>query len=743
MGLEHAEWIREKDGFESPVFRKTFYVQAIGKAEISVCGLGWFELYVNGQAVTDGVFEPAVSVYANVGERYLQYPQKDVFYSPRVYYRKYDVTHLLRDGKNLLSAHLGNGWFNQTRVLNEGSFYQGAPRLIFSLEIVHTDGREEEIVSDTSVLAGRSEIIENNVYYGEKHDLHLARDYHGTEFDERDFFPAEAAVPPEGQLTLAEFPKETVAERIVPKLLGTYNGKKLYDAGKNISGRVRFCTEYGGKIVICHAEELNDDFSLNFSTTGCEYVPWRAQTCEYLGDALPHADVYPHFSWQTFRYFTVEGEVSNIVCEWIHSQLEETSWFESDSDVLNGLYEIFKRTELDNLHGCVPSDCPHRERFGYTGDGQVTCATVMTIFDAREVYKKWMQDIIDCQDRESGHVQHTAPFFGGGGGPGGWGSAIIVIPYEYFRIYADASLVRKYLKNMLHYIEYMESRCEGGLVVREEKGGWFTGDWAFEGCGSLGPEGELALSPQYVNTYYLVKAYEMMLELNAKLGLGLDEKMLLDKKQSHCKAMTEAFFDTETGDFCGNALGANAFAVDLGLGNEDTLRRLVARCKGKEGFDTGIFATEVMVRVLAENGYGPLVFRLLSSRKKNMSFGYMLERGATTLWEFWDGKESHCHPMFGGCVKTLFSCFLGIKNLSEGYAEAEISPADIDGLDYVYGGIRTPFGVLSVELDKRSGSLVIELPQGIRADVNFRQLRQPLWVGKNTFIIDRKENQEG
>lgn len=733
MGLERAAWIQEKDGFESPVFRKKFIAKGIKSAEICICGLGWFELYINGQAVSEDVFEPAVSVYANVNNRFLCYPLQDVFCSPRIYYCKYDVAAFLKEGENLLSVHLGNGWFNQTRVLNEGSFYQGAPRLIFSLMIVHTDGRTEEIVSDTSVLAGRSEIIENNIYYGEKHDLHLKRDYHGNDFDERDFFPAVAAVSPEGRPTLSEYPKEKVAERIVPKLLGIYNGKKLYDVGKNISGRVKFDTQFGGRIIIEHAEELNEDKTLNFSTMGNKFIPWRTQTCEYIGDAIPHKGIYPHFSWQTFRYFTVEGEIENIVCEWIHSQMEIASSFESDNAVLNGLYDIFKRTELDNLHGCVPSDCPHRERFGYTGDGQVTCATVMTVFDARKIYKKWMQDIVDCQNKENGHVQHTAPFFGGGGGPGGWGVAVVMIPYQYYKIYGDASLVRKYLKNMLYYLEYMESRCEGEVVVREESGGWFTGDWAFEGCGPLGPEKELLLSPQYVNTYYLVKAYDMISELNERLNLGIDEISFKERRQKHCIALTEKFFDPKTGDFCRNALGANAFAVDLGLGNEATLKNLVSCYEKKGGFDTGIFATEVLIRVLSERGYGQLVFDLLSSKKKDMSFGYMLAKGATTLWEYWDGKESHCHPMFGGCVKTLFSHFLGIKNLSVGYADAEISPADIDGLNYVKGFIQTPYGSVFVELDKVKGNLNIVVPKNINAFVNFRGIRQILREGANHF----------
>ena len=120
MGIRQAQWIREKDGCESPVFRKRFAARAVRKAVTEICGLGWFELYINGRRVTDRIFEPGVSTYANVRGRSMQYPLNDVFTCPRVYYCRYDVTPYLREGDNVLSAHLGNGWFNQTRVLNEG-----------------------------------------------------------------------------------------------------------------------------------------------------------------------------------------------------------------------------------------------------------------------------------------------------------------------------------------------------------------------------------------------------------------------------------------------------------------------------------------------------------------------------------------------------------------------------------------------------------------------------------------------
>ena len=441
MSIFTAKWISEKNGCESPVFRKKFIAGKVKSAVADVCGLGWFELYVNGQPVSKNVFEPAVSTYGNLNGKYTQYPIRDVFNSPRVYFCRYDITELLEEGENVLAMHLGNGWFNQYRVLNEGSFQIGTPRLAFCVTFETADGRIIEIESDTCVMAGRSHIIENNIYYGEKQDLHLFGDFYSLDFSERDFSAAVPTEPPEGKLTLFDFGPERVSQEMRPVFLGAVGGKKFYDAGEVITGRVRFDTNYSGKIRFEFAEELTDEGLLDFSTVGNEWVPWRVQTFECIADAIEHRNVYPHFVWYAFRYFSVEGEVENLSCEVIHTDLPVTSVFRCGNNILNKLYEIYIRTQQNNVHGCVPSDCPHRERLGYTGDGQITCASVMMMFDARKMYKKWMQDIVDCQDISSGHVQHTAPFFGGGGGPAGWGGAMIVVPYQYYKIYGDDELM--------------------------------------------------------------------------------------------------------------------------------------------------------------------------------------------------------------------------------------------------------------------------------------------------------------
>lgn len=141
----------------------------------------------------------------------------------------------------------------------------------------------------------------------------------------------------------------------------------------------------------------------------------------------------PWFTWHGFRYFELTNNAEPVRCEVVHSDCAVTSSFESGSEMLNWLYDAYIRTQLSNMHSGVPSDCPHIERLGYTGDGQLCCEAAMMLLDSQKFYKKWLEDISDCQSIGNGHVQHTAPFMGGGGGPAGWGGAIAVVPYEMYK----------------------------------------------------------------------------------------------------------------------------------------------------------------------------------------------------------------------------------------------------------------------------------------------------------------------
>lgn len=723
MSIYTTKWISEKTGFDAPVFRKHFSAENVVEAQLDICGLGWFEVRLNGVSPDDSVLNPAVSTYAQLGDRKNHYGVDDIFVSPRVYFCRFDVTKLIENGDNLLAVMLGNGWFNQGEIHAEGDFSLGTPRLAFSLSLTFADGSTALIESDETTLAGKSHIVKNNIYKGEKQHLSLKRDFFSSELDDSKWAHAVLVDAPEGELTLQDFTPDRIIRSITPKLIGKSMGKKLYDLGENATGYIEFDTSYKGKIVIDYTEELRGT-RLDYASIGGKH---RRSTDTYLADGRKHTAVHPHFTWHGFRYFTVSGEIENPVCRVMHTDIAVTSSFRCENEVINWLFDAYIRTQLANFHACVPSDCPHRERLGYTGDGQLCCESGMMLFDTKAAYGKWMQDIVDCQGVD-GHIQHTAPFFGGGGGPCGWGGAVVVVPYFFYKQFGDLDFVRKYYGNILKWFEYIEAHCENGLVVREVDGGWCLGDWCVPDID------QKEFTPAFVNTCLLVKFYEYLDELEKALGVETDRSEIVNY---HKYAIKSAYYNEQFSTCFGGKYGADAFILDIGLGDEKTLSNTVEKYDKLGYFDTGIFGMDILLRVLFERGYASTAAKLLASRAKKHSFGYMMDSGATTLWEELDGRDSHSHPMFGGCVRLLMQYFLGIRCTKAGWEKFVVAPYVTDITGDVSGYITTPKGKVSVDIcrEENGTHFTVEVFDGADAQFIFGDFTAKLNSGKNEFTI--------
>ena len=441
--------------------------------------------------------------------------------------------------------------------------------------------------------------------------------------------------------------------KLYPILIGEHDGRKIYDCRENIAGRVVLsCLGKKGEcITVRHAEELAADGTLDFESAGGSD---QLQQDHYICDGRIQT-LHPLFCWHGFRYFETEGPCEVLCAEVIHTDVAVTSSFSCSDPVLNWLYEAYIRTQLDNYHGCIPSDCPHRERLGYTGDGQLTAETAMLLLDTKELYRKWYQDILDSQGAETGHIPHTAPFLGGGGGPGGWGCAVYQVPLAWAKIYGDDSLLVQGYDAILRWFDYMDAHSEKGLVVREEEGGWCLGDWCFPAS-----EEKEQLPEAFINTFYYLHGLQEMMQISEKMNNKLPIRFA-EREKNVKNAFLDAYFDPETGDFCEGRAAGNAYGLALGLGDERTKKHLVEKYEALERFDTGIFGTSMLLEQLFSIGAGDLAVRLLTNDSEAASFAHMKRNGATTLWERWDGRESHNHPMFGACVRLLFTQILGIR----------------------------------------------------------------------------------
>lgn len=655
MKKEH--WICGGAGCEAPLFRRSFWLdrtERFQSARLEICGLGYFLFYINGKRISDQELMPAMTNYASVLGCETTYPVWEERSAHRCRYLSFDLLPYLKAGENVLAVRLGNGWYHQTERIAEGKFVFGLPKLWFELTLTDADGRQEWIESDRQTLWHPGGLLKNNLFLGEVRDLRKEPEgWQDPGTDLSGWKPAQPVHAPETLLEEQTCPPDRVIRKLYPILIGEHDGRKIYDCRENIAGRVVLsCLGKKGEcITVRHAEELAADGTLDFESAGGSD---QLQQDHYICDGRIQT-LHPLFCWHGFRYFETEGPCEVLCAEVIHTDVAVTSSFSCSDPVLNWLYEAYIRTQLDNYHGCIPSDCPHRERLGYTGDGQLTAETAMLLLDTKELYRKWYQDILDSQGAETGHIPHTAPFLGGGGGPGGWGCAVYQVPLAWAKIYGDDSLLVQGYDAILRWFDYMDAHSEKGLVVREEEGGWCLGDWCFPAS-----EEKEQLPEAFINTFYYLHGLQEMMQISEKMNNKLPIRFA-EREKNVKNAFLDAYFDPETGDFCEGRAAGNAYGLALGLGDERTKKHLVEKYEALERFDTGIFGTSMLLEQLFSIGAGDLAVRLLTNDSEAASFAHMKRNGATTLWERWDGRESHNHPMFGACVRLLFTQILGIR----------------------------------------------------------------------------------
>lgn len=713
-------WITCEREVETPVFEKSFCIEKLPDiAEIDISALGYFTLLINDKLVTDELFTPAQTDYAPRTDLDRQYNLKfNVTY--RVLYLTYNIKDYLKAGENTVKVIVGNGYWRQKMVYTEGT-YPYSDELLLSFDIkldnkvISTDGTEK---------AYPYPIIRSNMFFGEIVDMRMF-------YEEQNEVAVKISDFKPQNLTKQDCPPERIIKKITP----TKIGDNLYDCGENITGWVALTAKgnSGDKIRIEYAEEIKDA-KLDHSTYS---PPWRKSTegepqtqyeIFYLSGNLD--ELRPMFVYHGFRYFTIDAkapiEISNITAEVVHTDLKVTADFNCDNDVLNWIYKAFIRTQLNNSHGSIPSDCPTRERLGYTGDGQATCPAVTRIFDAKKYYKKWLQDIYDCQDTVSGRIQNTAPYMGGGGGHGGWGSAIVFVPYYCYKAYGDISFLENSYEPMKRWLNYMLQNCEDGILCKIEGTLWNLGDWA--------STDEIEIPVGFVNNCSLVKQLEYMAEISDLLS-KTDKKYYLELAENFRQATFDKFF--QNNEYCGGVQGSNAFAIWAKMPHyEDLIEPLAIRYRELNKFDTGFIGTFVLIEVLSQSEYRADAINILTSKVPNYSYGSMMDNNQTTLNEYFNGEFSHDHPMFGAPVVYFFHNLLGINDTSYLNGEVSFNPCIDSVVKSASGSVVTAFGKAEISFivgDKVA--IEITVPNGLLAELIYKGDTYKLHTGKNEFTF--------
>lgn len=722
--FKNAKWVgaveRNADTFS--ILRGRFYVEKFEKVTLNILGLGFFKCYINGTCINPDTFLPLSSEYEASCD-----PKDEVMTGHRVYVPQFDITKYAKAGENVIAVQYGGGWYTH----HSRTF--GNPKAIYCIDVKY-DGKIESFVSDENCKIGQGSVTACRFVRFEERGAIEREAAFAYDFDDSNWEKAIITEKLETEYCSTDCPADIYIETLSVKKVGN-----CYDCGKNTTGVpvIKIHASKGEKITVRFSEEILPNGELDLSHQ-------HAQRFIVVSDGTSR-EIQPEFTWFGFRYFDIEGEAEAVCVKVIHSDVSVTSRFECDNETLNWVYNTFLHTMLCNFHSGHPSDCPHLERRGYTGDGQLTAHAVFSVMDAEKLYKKWVQDIADGQDLKSGHIQYTAPYIRSGGGPGGWGCAMVEVPYQLYKHFGDREYLEKYYENMRRYIDYLEAHSEFGLVTSDKEGEWCLGDWC--GPNILYPDKDITFHNQQVmlpapmvNTYFMVKSLKQMCEIAKLIGKESDIKEYEEKIALRKRAITAAYFNTFDGNFVMNVQGANVYAVDLGLGNEKTYENVVDYYTKLGCFDTGIFATDILVRTLFEHGNGELAVDLLVNNGPQ-GFEHWRQNGATTFHEYWDSdrSRSHNHPMFGAPVAYFFEYLLGIKQEKEsaGYQSVTIAPRAVSRFGYMKGSMRVPKGDIAVAYEKVDGKVKFDImiPVGVRATFKYLEQELDLKEGRNSFII--------
>lgn len=708
-----AQWIGAPFDGPAPLFRKIFNIsKRILKAKMYVSGLGYFEMYVNGRRIGDDYFVPNFTNYTSrptLNKFNIVIDNK--FRNYRVLYLSYDVTKMLQQGQNVVGTILGNGFYD-CKYRWTCSF--GKPCLLCQLEITYADGSKETVNSNELWEVRPSAIIANGPYIGEIYDARKETAHWAEKCcNATGWKQAILAHKPEGKLSAQASPTDKITEVLHPKTFKKLvDGSFEVDFGKEISGWIRFMNVKG---------KAGDTLKVKYE---CESLLGVQKYIFKGGETESYA---PHFTWYVFRKAFISGisklSPAQLQAEAVNTDVPLTAKFHTSNFLFNKINEIWQRSQLDNFHGCIASDCPHRERSPYTGDGQAVCTTVMHNFDAAAFYQKWIRDMRDVQNPITGYVPNGAPWQPGCGGGVAWGAAMDIIPWEYYKHYGDRKILednydamRMQAYEMLMWITSDSTMLQQMANYGEkEPNSWLNlGDWS--------PAFSLPFT-ELVHTFYMWLCFDNTSRAAGVLGNKKDSKYFGDLAKSVKKAFHHKFYNTDTksyGDY-----GANIFALYMGVPPEcrqDVINTLYHEImvKYKGHINTGFLASKYFFEVLADNGLNNVAYAAMN-KTDFPSFGHWIAQGATTTWEQWNGENSRNHPMFGSGLTWFYRSLAGIKEdeNAPGYRHFFVSPVYCDSLDSVSYSNFTPYGIVGSEInhDSKSVGIKVIVPVGSTATV--------------------------
>ncbi len=716
-----GQWIVAPWQTEALLMRKAFTAgPEVKRAVVHVCGLGHFELSLNGEKVGDGLLAPGWTKYNRT-----------------CLYETYDVTPLVREGENALGIALGDGMYHTERR-NRFSKFQGTfgpQRAILQLELDYADGRHEAVVTNESWRVDPGPVTYNDVFGGEDYDARRHESgWNAPGFEDSHWTPAVLLVRPNGKLRghSSGAPAIGAIETMRPVTITRQSdAQDVIDLGQNASymPRITVAGPAGSAVRLTHAEVLHKDGSINRDTCGGNRGPAYWQ---YTKASNGEETWFPQFFYAGCRYLQVDKlpaeqggdlpELTGIEGVVVHTTAEPAGEFACSNELLNRIRTLVRWAQRSNLVS-VLTDCPHREKLGWLEQYHLNGPGVRYEFDATRLFIKGMRDMADSQ-LESGLVPNIAPeyveFPGAFRAAAEWGSAVILAPWQHYQATGDTRLLQEHYGAMQKYLAYLKSRATGHLVD-EGLGDWYDLD------GTERPGFAKLTQPPLTATAFYFEDAKTMAQIAELLGRADDAKRYASLADEIRKAWL-ATFRSDDGRYGGDSQCANAIALVMGLAREEdrsaVLESLVRDIRAKgDATSAGDVGFRYVLQALAMNNRSEVVYDMINQEDRP-GYGYQLRMGATSLTEAWDANHnaSHNHFMLGHITEWFFKDLVGISSdpTGPGYQRAVIRPDPVGDLTWAEGTHHSIRGPIRVRWERSAEefTLEVDIPANTTATVH-------------------------
>ncbi|CDF79929.1 alpha-L-rhamnosidase (GH78) [Formosa agariphila KMM 3901] len=742
------------DGFAASYFRNKINLnKEVDNAQVYICGLGYYEFFLNGEKVGDHVLDPAPSNY-----------------DKQAYYVNYDITEQLNSGENALGIILGNGFYGQNISWkndpeSDRDLAYGPPTVRVLLKLKYKDGTESEFFSDETWKESTGPIVFNNIYGGDTYDARFELgDWTSTNYDDSSWGFAKETAPEIKNISAQQIPAIKKLQDYEPQnVFKGSDGEWIVDFGQNIAGWVKLnVSEKEGQLIeVITTEALLTNGRDIFPGSTGGGANGMAQIYQYICKGDGQESWEPKFSYHGFRYAKIKGvstkpDADMIKAVLVATDIQETGSFECSDDLFNKMHNISKWTIVDNVHG-IPEDCPHREKCGWLGDAHAFCEYALYNYDMYDFYKKYMEDIRTQMLPTKGHnnpeLKFQVPTMIAPGKRTSsyakidWGVATMYLPWYNYLYYGDDAIVNEYypeMKDLTNF--YLNFKGENG-IMQDGMGDWCPPRWDRR----TNPEAMECDPIISANAYF----YDVLgiMETFAKMNNdGAFQSEMKAEKEALKDAFNKAFLvEIPNTDFKWyQSQTATVQALQFGMVPEEEIENVVngleydiVEVKGGH-HSTGIHGNRYIYTVLSKYGKADLAYRILTT-PDFPSQTYIMNSGFTTWperqfeWETMEGPTNSLnHPMHSGFSAYFFESLGGIKSSTKeaGYKQFIVNPEFPSQITQTKVSVPTPYGDIKNDWSFEEGklSMTLEIPFNTEANLVLNQAElESLIINGKTF----------